>query len=184
MSYNFLRALARMILGFLLGLVICGMLTLIFGCTRKSYVPYYSSTTRTDTLKIVDTLHTSSIRWLRDTVRETREVKVYIRDSIAPRLDENGVMTGWDRFHFEQESERSREERARLLELIDSLERASDREHLSALASQEEKPPEEIIKQKNEPGLSCLQKWLIGIATAIVAVMAFFIYRKFRSKKI
>ena len=128
-----------------IGLVACGIISLIAGCARKQYIPLQSQSIRVDTV-----------------IRE-RTVKVEIRDSIAPRYAPDGSISGYDRYRYEKETDNSRELESRLTQLSDSL-----RQIANMQTTRQESTEKEIAIPVKEKGLS--KWWLLPLLIAAALI--------------
>lgn len=98
-----------------IGMGVCGIISLLAGCSKKIYVPVENVTVRTDTVH-----HTEHIVE-RDTVTRIERIAETRLDSIAPILDSSGRMIGYDRWHVIDRSSALQESNNRLTAIVDSL---------------------------------------------------------------
>lgn len=111
--------------GFLIALLLLILIGLLGGCSRR--VTDAVSDTRIETVSAtrVDTVYAERVVNRVDSVIVERVSQTIIRDSIAPRLDSLGMISGYDYYHYERQSDTESSERARFLAMIDSLSRVS-----------------------------------------------------------
>ena len=150
-----------------IGLVACGIISLIAGCARKQYIPLQSQSIRVDTVIRIDTVEKTKLELRHDTVIRERTVKVEIRDSIAPRYAPDGSISGYDRYRYEKETDNIRELESRLTQLSDSLRQIATRH-----ATRQESSAKEIALPVKE---KCLTKWWL---VPLLLAAALILYRR------
>lgn len=133
------------------------MIALVAGCASRK--PVRVESIRTDTVQKV------IVRF--DSVRiKEQNFRFMVRfDSIAPILDQEGRVSGWDRYHSLEVSNDNSTEIARLNNTIDSLKSARVDTVLV-------KAPPDVIKVREPSHLSAWQKfqihsfWFLAVALA------------------
>lgn len=136
-------------------LVTLAVVVMCIGCTRKIYIP-------TETIKTErDTIYEKSVMVQRDTIREYKEIERIVRDSISPRLDTLGNVTGYDYWHYEVNNDKSDRFESQLQQAVDSLLKAHDASEVQIITE------EKII----EKDLSVWQKIQIILGDILLAVI-------------
>ncbi|MDE6330042.1 MAG: hypothetical protein K2L83_04935 [Muribaculaceae bacterium] len=106
--------------GFLIALLLLILIGLLGGCSRR-----VTGTVETVYDTRVDTVYAERTVTRVDSVVVERVSRLIVRDSIAPRLDSLGAISGYDHYHYEQQSDSESSDRARFLAALDSLSRVS-----------------------------------------------------------
>lgn len=146
-------------------LTLLAVLLLLCSCrTVREYVPLETVIYRTDTLWEVKTVY------IHDSDATHTSERVSERDSIAPILDSLQRVIGWERWHWMETVRESTAEKARLLAVIDSLERCRS----DSIDRPVPYPVTEYVEVNRLHWWQSALMWLGGIATLVLVLLLLF----------